>query len=211
MGALLLETVQQLNNKASYGQLKLVADGRQSFPADLTWPRFSMEIGFLVPDVLVQLAAKYKIRLLTQVESSWRESLVFDIRSGEPQFGDNPEIYVRTQQVSVGLEWEKSLAATWDWISAYGTAGLGWRRETLIGDGSLAGLTSETVGMTTGVACVGLRFSAASLGEKWRYRLQLGLAGTAAFGDSHVDFAAQSLRLHQSSLAVSLGMTFDYE
>lgn len=211
MGALILETVQQLNNKASYGQLKLVADGRQSFPADMTWPRFSVEFGFLVPDVLVQLAAKYKIRLLTRAESNWRESLVVDIRLGEPQFGDDPEIYVKTQQVSVGLEWEKSLAATLDWISVYGTAGLGWRREELIGDGSLEGLTSETVGMTTGVAGVGLRFSAASLGEKWRYRLQLGLAASAPFGDSHVDFAGQSMRLHKSSLAVSLGMTFDYE
>ena len=211
MGALVIETVQQVNNKASYGQLKLVADGRQSFPPGQTWPRLNIEFGFVVPDIMIQLAAKYKTRLLTNVESNWRESLVFDIRLGEPQFGDDPEIYVRTRQVSLGLEWEKSLAATLDWISVYGTAGLGWRRETLIGDASLADLRSETIGKTTGVAGIGLRFYAADLGKRWRYRLQLGLAGTIPFGDSHVDFAGQSMQLHQSSLAASLGMTFDYE
>ena len=127
MGALVLETVQQLNNRASYGQLRLVADGRSTSGPNMTRRRFSVEFGFLVPDVMVQLAAKYRIRLLTSEASDWREALVFDLRFGEPQFGDDPEIYPSTQQLSLGIEWEKSLAASSDRISVYGTAGRGWR------------------------------------------------------------------------------------
>ena len=211
MGALLLETVQQLNNRASYGQLKLVADGRPTSAPNMTRQRFSVEFGFIVPDVMVQLAAKYRTRLLTREASEWREALVVDLRLGEPQFGDNPEIYVSSQQLSLGFEWEKTLAASSDWISVYGTAGLGWRTESLIGDGTLNGMTSEKVGKTTVVASIGLRFFAATLGENWRYRLQLGLAATAPLGSSNVAFAGESQGLHENILGVSLGMTFDFD
>ena len=211
MGALVLETVQQINNRASYGQLKLVADGRQSFPPGMAWPRLNIEFGFVVPDVMIQLAAKYKARLLTGAESKWRESLVLNLQFGEPQFGDNPEIYVRSQQLSLGVEWEKSLTGELGWISAYGSAGLGWRRESLVGDGALQGFRSETVGKTTAVAGIGLRFNAASLGENWRYRLQLGLVASLPFGSSNVAFAGESLRLHENRLGVNLGMTFDFK
>ena len=211
MGALVLETVQQFNNQASYGQLRLVADGRQSMTRQTSRQRFSIEFGFIVPDVMVQLAAKYRSRLLTNEESEWREALVLDLRFGEPQFGDNPEIYARSEQLSIGVEWEKPLAGESSWISAYGTIGLGWRREGLIGDGTFSGITSETVGKTTAVAGIGLRFFAADLGENWRYRLQLGLTGSAPFSSADVSFAGESLRLHTKSLGVSLGMTFDFD
>ena len=211
MGALVLETVQQLNNQASYGQLRLVADGRQSMTPQMTRQRFSIEFGFIVPDVMVQLAAKYRTRLLTSETSEWREALVLDLRFGEPQFGDNAEIYVRSEQLSIGVEWEKPLAGESSWISAYGMIGLGWRREGLIGDGTLSGTTSETVGETTAVAGMGLRFFAATLGENWRYRLQLGLTGSAPFSSSNVAFGGESLRLHTPSLGVNLGMTFDFD
>jgi hypothetical protein len=210
MGALVIETVQQINNKASYGQLKLVADGRQSFPPGQTWPRLGIEFGFVVPDVMIQLAVKYKTRLLTNADSNWRESLMIGLEFGEPQYGDNPEIYVPSQQVSIAIEWEKSLAAGSDWIQAYGSAGLGWRRESLVGDGSLNGLESDTVGETTAVAGFGLRFTAATLSENWRYRLQLGLSARAPLSSTNIMFAGESLKLHENGLGVSLGMTFDF-
>ena len=210
MGALVLETVQQLNNKASYGQLKLVADGRQSFPPGQTWPRLNIEFGFVLPDVMIQLAAKYKTRLLTNAESNWRESIVIGLEFGEPQYGDNPEIYVPSQQVSIAVEWEKSFAAGSDWIQAYGSAGLGYRRESLVGDGSLNGLKTDTVGETTAVAGIGLRFTAATLSKNWRYRLQLGLSARAPLSNTNIMFAGESLRLHENGVGVNLGMTFDF-
>ena len=211
MGALVIESVQQINNKASHGQLKLVADGRQSFLPGNTWPRLNIEFGFVVPDVMIQLAAKYKTMLLTNADSNWRESIMIGFEFGEPQYGDDPEIYVRSQQVSIAVEWEKTLTTRSERIQAYGSAGLGWRRESLVGDGSLNGLKSDTVGETTAVASIGLRFTAATLSENWRYRLQLGLSARVPFSSTNIMFAGESLSVHENGLGISLGMTFDFD
>lgn len=211
MGALVLETVQQLNNKASYGQLKLISDGRKQFPAGSAWPRFSVEFGFIVPDVLLQLAGKRRIRLLTESGSTWHESLVVDVRYGEPQFGDDTSRYVRTGQLALGMEWERQLGAPLGWIGAYGGVNVGLRREQLLGDGMLSGQSSESIDRATAAADIGFRFAAAELGGGWRYRLQLGLTGWSSFGDANLMFNGQDVSLHNTGVGVSLGMTFDYE
>jgi hypothetical protein len=210
-GALVLETVQQINNEASYGQLKLVADGRQPFPRTGSVPRFSVEFGFVLPDVQVQLAGKFKSNLLVTPDSTWRESIFIDTRFGEPQYEDDTSIYVETRQLSVGMEWERQLPGALNWISAYGALGVGYRYEKLLGDGPLAGEVSGSVGKATATLGTGLRFAAAELGSGSRYRLQLGVTSWLPAGTSEVQFAGQSIRLLETGIGVVLGMTFDYE
>jgi len=210
-GALVLETVQQLNNEASYGQLKLVADASQSKSAFDAVPRASFEFGFLLPDVQVQLAGKIRSTLFATTESAWRESIVIDTRFGEPQYEDNSELYVETRQVTIGMEWERPLAGTLNWISAYGAAGVGWRSEKLLGDGLLAGEESEAIGKATAIVGGGLRFAAANLGRGWRYRLQLGVSSWIPSSTAEVLFAGQPTEIHKTGFGINLGMTFDYE
>jgi hypothetical protein len=209
-GALVLETVQQLNNEASYGQLKLVSDGREPFPAAGALPRFSIEFGIILPDVQMQLAGKIASHVLTGPDSTWRESLVIDTRFGQPQYEDDPSLFVETRQLSVGMEWERHLSRSLNWISAYGALGLGYRYEKLLGDGALAG-ESDATGKATATFGTGLRFSAADLGGGWRYRLQLGVTGWLPASTSDVQIAGQTVQLQQAGLGVSLGMTFDFE
>ena len=109
------------------------------------------------------------------------------------------------------MEWERSLPDALNWISAYGSLGLGWRNEKLLGDGMLSGESSESAGRATATFGTGLRFAAADLGGGWRYRIQLGLTGWVPGSDSEVLFAGQSVRLHKTGIGVVLGMTFDYE
>jgi len=209
-GALVLETVQQINNAASYGQLKLVADGRNTLPAPASPPRFNVEFGFLLPDVQVQLAAKLRSSLIAGPNSRWRESVFLDGRFGEPQYEDNASMYVQSRQLSLGMEWERPLADAPQWISAYGSIGIGWRTERLLGDLQLAGEQSESVGKATALLNTGLRFAAANLGASWRYRLQIGMSGWIPSSDSAVTFAGQEFRLHKTGFGLSVGMTFDY-
>jgi hypothetical protein len=210
-GALVLETVQQINKAASYGQLKLVADGRTSFPASASTPRFNIEFAFIVPDVQVQLAAKLRSSLFPGPGSKWRESIFVDGRFGEPQYEDNNSVYIQSRQLSIGMEWERPLPGATKWISAYGSLGIGWRTEKLLGDLELTGEQSESVGTATALFGTGLRFEAANLGAGWRYRLQLGLTSWIPSGESEVMLAGQPFTLHKTGFGLSLGMTFDYD
>ena len=209
-GALVIETVQQFNNDASYGQLKLVADGKTPFPSG-EWPRFGVGLGFILPDVHLQLAAKYRTHFFQDNTSDVKQSIVFDTRYGKPQYQDDPDIYIESRQLSLGMEWEKAFAGTMDWISAYGSTGVGWRSEQLLGDGTLIGQKSETESSAIGVLGAGLRFSAASLGKGWRYRLQLGLTSWVPFSSATVLFDGQSQKLLGSNTGITIGMTFDYD
>ena len=208
LGALVLETAQQLNNDASFGQLKLVSDARHRYPIDGSLPKLAIEFALLVPDVYVDLAGKYRSHLWISRDSAWQQSIVVAGRYGEPQYGDNPEHYRRTRQLSAALEWERPVAV--DWLSAYLSAGLGWRSEQLFGDAGASGIESDTVSKGVGTASAGLRMTAASLGGRWRYRLQLGFSTWLPFSEETVEFAGSVATLHSTSGALSLGMSFDF-
>ena len=209
-GALIIETVQQFNNKASYGQLKVVADGKTPFPGG-EWPRVGLEFAFVLPDVHVQLSAKYRTHFFQGSTTDVRQSIVLETQFGEPQYQDDPDLYIKSRQLSLGMEWEKAFAGTMDWVSAYGSGGVGWRSEQLVGDGSLNGQHSETESSAIGVLGAGLRFSAASLGRGWRYRLQLGLTSWVPFSSATVSLDGQSRKLLSSNTGITIGMTFDYD
>jgi len=210
-GALVIETVQQLNNEASYGQVRLVSTGdkRGSFGGRL--PRFGIEVGFLVPDVHLHLAGRTPVTLFTADHSAWRESAFVSIDYGEPQHRDNNSVFVGSIQLGAGLEWERSIAERGSWLSAYGSVGAGWRDEKLIGDGALTGEKSSSVGRAVLLAGTGVRVDASRLGSSGNLRIQLGVTGWIPFSDAKLQIGALILPVQEPALNLMLGMTFDFE
>ncbi len=209
-GGLVLETVQQFEQDGSYGQLRLVSlasahQGGRSAPASV-----AVETGFLMPDIHVQLAARYRSALLANPGSAWRESVFVSAAFGEPQYGNDSAVYRRSTQLGAGLDWELPLSAGSDWLAGYIAIGAGWRREQLLGAGPLAGLESATVSRPVLLGGAGLRFNTGSLGRFGRYRMQLGLTSWLPVGDEQVVLGATEYTVLQARTDLSLGVTFDF-
>jgi len=210
-GALVLETVQQLNNDASYGQLRLVSTGVRATDSRNEDAHLGLEAGFLMPDIQVRLAGRYRQHVFTGIESSWRETVMVAISYGEPQYGNNSSIYVRSGQFDIGLDFERTLSTRSDWLSVYGSASGGWRNERLIGAGAFEGETSESVGRAILSVGTGFRINAAGMGERWNFRIQLGLIGRLPVQDAEVQIDGMLLRVQKPALDLMLGMSFDFD
>ena len=210
-GALVLETVQQLNNDASYGQLRLVSAGEYRYSSTDKRPRIGIETGFLVPDVHLHFAGRTRTSLITADTSDWRESAFVSIDYGEPQYGDSNSVFVRSVQLGIGLEWERILSEQGSGLSAYGSVGAGWRDERLIGDGALAGEQSSSVGRAVLLLGTGLRVDASKLGAQWNFRIQLGVSSWLPSGDANLQIGAMTMPVQKPALNLLLGMTFDLE
>jgi hypothetical protein len=210
IGALILETLQQPDGEASYGQLKFIASGARALKQQSTPSTVGLEFGFFLPDVTVELAARFRHGMFTLGDSSWNESLVVDASFGTPQYGNNTSVFIEGRQLSLGIEWERPLAADNDWISFYADLGGGYRDEKLRGEGLLSGETSSSVGRAVVNLGTGLRFNSASLSDSWNYRLQIGIGGWMPVKDAQVQLANETYRIQKPVLGISLGMTFDY-
>jgi len=209
-GAFMLETVQQLNNDASYGQIVLVSSGVRSANKYVESPAVGIEFGFLLPDVEVKLAGKKRTSLLVSDETVWRESLFVDLRYGKPQYDNDDTLFVDTYQVSAGLEWERPVANDVNWLSYYGSLGAGWRQEQLNRDNAGAVEKSSNVGRAVVTGGTGLRFFAATMGDRWSYRLQFGIVATVPLKKANVQIGTDQFTLQKPSLGIMLGMSFDY-
>ena len=210
-GPLVLETVQQLGNDASYGQLRLVSSGVAPPEPGGKRLRFGLEAGFLLPDVQIRLAGRLPARFLTAAGSGWREAIVAAVTFGEPQYRDDTNVFIRSRQLDAGLDFEHSLSASGDWLSAYGVIGIGWREETLIGLGDLQGAESASAGRVVLVAGGGLRFDASGLAGRGRFRIQLGLTGRLPVDDAVLAIDERAVRVQRPALDAMLGMTFDFD
>jgi hypothetical protein len=209
-GAFMLETVQQLNNDASYGQLVLVSSGVRTVNSYIDAPEYGVEFGFLVPDVELQLAGKKRTSLLVKESSIWRESALVDVRYGKPQYENDDSLYVESFQLSAGLEWERPVSVGNNWLSYYGALGGGWRSEQLYRDNLSVSEKSSTEGKVVLTGAAGIRFFATTMGANWNYRLQLGLSAVVPISDETVQLETEQFTLHEPKLAISLGMTFDH-
>jgi len=209
-GALIIETAQQPDGDASYGQLKFVASSAPLPVQHSAPPKTGLEFDMFLPDVMIELAARFQRRVFTGVDSAWHESLVIDTGFGTPQYGSNTAIFVESRQVTLGLEWERALPAAKDWISVFARLGGGYRTEKLVGEDGFSGQSSSTVGRAVVKAGMGLRFNAASLSNSWNYRLQLGVGASVPVKDADAQLADEFYRIQKPALGVSLGMTFDY-
>ena len=210
-GALMLETVQQLNNDASYGQLSLVSSGHRSSKSYLDMPRVGIEFNFLVPDVQVQLVGKIRTNWFTGSESAWQESALVDLRYGEPQYENDDSLFIRSQQITAGMEWERRLTEGSSWLGFYSSVGAGWRDEELHLSSTTSNDRSDSVGSAVVTAAAGLRFFAATLGQRWNYRIQIGLNAWAPLDDARVQLGGEQFSLQEPAIGIALGMTFDYD
>ena len=211
LGPILFETVQQLNNDASYGQVRLISSGFRDTAARNGDARLGLTGSILAPDVQLRLTGSYRTRLFTAAGSSWREAVIATVSYGEPQYEDNANIFTRSQQLEVGLDLERPLPEQSGWLSVYGSAGAGWRSERLIGANALQGEKSGSVGRAVLSLGAGLRFDAASLGEQWRFRMQLGLHGRLPFQDASLRIGDAALPVQQAALDVVFGMSLEFE
>jgi hypothetical protein len=210
-GTLVLETVQQLNNDASYGQLRLVSSESQAPRGTRSESGLGLELGFLLPDVHLHLAARFGSNLLTSENSIWKESVILTADLGEPQYEDNVSVFVDTTQIGIGLEWERLVSARSDWLSAYGSVAAGWRSESLIGDGPLLGEKSGSVDRGVLILSAGLRFHASALSDRWRYRIQTGISAWLPTSDATLTLAVDEYTVQQPAIGFSVGVTFDFD
>jgi hypothetical protein len=210
-GSLVLETVQQLNNDASFGQLRLLSSESDAARGTGSDPGLGFELGFLLPDVHLHLAARLSSHFIAGSNSPWNESVVFSADLGEPQYKDDASIYVDSMQFGIGLEWERRVSDRSDWLSGYGSVALGWRREQLIGDRALVGQKSGSADSGVLILGTGLRFHASALGERWRYRIQTGISAWLPFNEARLTLNTMDLPVLQAAIGLSLGVTFDFD
>jgi hypothetical protein len=210
-GALMLETVQQLNNDASYGQLSFVSSGFRSANRYVDIPQLGLELNFLVPDVHVQLVGRLRTNWFNGEDSVWQESTLLDLRYGEPQYKSDDSLFIKSQQITAGMEWERPLTENASWLSFYSSVGAGWRSEQLLRSTTMTSEKTKTVGSAVLTAAAGLRFLAATLGQRWNYRIQLGLSAWAPLDNASVQLGGEQFTLQESAISIALGMTFDFD
>jgi len=207
-GPIIFETVQQFDNTASYGQIRLIAAGfaEERQPAEET--SFSLDAGMTVPDVLLNISGRWRSEWLNRGDAAWQRALFVTAGYGEPQHDDDPEIYRRTQQVGVGIEWERPLGERNSWASVYGALGAGWRQERIFGyENKRISAESETVSRGALLTGLGLRFNAGELVSRFNFRIHFGLSAWVPFSDARVDMEGESYRVQRPSLAITLGLT----
>jgi hypothetical protein len=209
-GALVLETVQQLNNDASYGQLRFVSSGKRGAMPETRNHRFGVEAAILMPNVQLRFAGRLQTRIFTNTDSRWYESTIFAASYGEPQYGNQTNLFVRSQQLEFGTDLEHPLAARGGWLSAYLSTSAGWRTEELINVNFTAEQKSGSVGRAVLSVGTGLRIAAANLGDDGSYRIQLGLTGRLPIGDANLEIDDVVFRVQKPALEIQLGMTFDF-
>ena len=206
-GPIVFETVQQFDNRASYGQVRLVAAGFDAKRAGAAQSEFRFDAAVTVPDAYLLIAGRWAAGWLNRDDSPWRRSLYVMGGHGEPQHDDDPMIYRRTSQAGAGLEWERRLDAAGGWTSAYIMAGAGWRQERIFGDAERVGEQSETVSRGVALAGAGLRFDAGELIAGYNFRIQLGLNAVIPFGNARLSMSGESFDVQSTTVGVALGLT----
>lgn len=207
-GSIVFEAVQQSNNKASYGQIRLIAAG---FPEDRKGAeeiRFALDAGIAVPDVLLNATGRWRSEWLNRGSSDWQRALFVTSGYGEPQHDDDPMVYRRTIQLGAGIEWQKALAGSGGLTSVYTSLGAGWRQERIFGDDERIGEQSDTVSRGALLAGFGFRFKSGELFAAWNYRIQLGVSGWIPFSDARLDMEGETFRVQRPTAAITLGLTF---
>ena len=207
-GPLILETVQQFNNAASYGQLRLLAMGFDADRVGAEQSRFAFDAAFAMPDVYLNLVGRWRADWLNRSNPTWQRSLFVMGGYGEPQHEDDPMIYRDTVQAGAGIEWERRLGIGGGVTSAYFRAGAGWRQEQIFGDDERAGEQSEKVSRGVALGDAGLRFDAGELFAGYNLRILLGLSAVVPFSDARVDMAGETFDVQQPTLGITLGVSF---
>jgi hypothetical protein len=205
-GPIVFETVQQFDNSASYGQVRLIAAGFGEERRGVRESSFALDAGITVPDVLLNVTGRWRADWLNGGSSDWSRTLFVAAGYGEPQHDDDPMIYRRTVQAGAGIEWERAMSDD-GWASIYTSVGAGWRQERIFGDDERAGEESDTTNGAALLAGIGWRFNSGELFSGLHYRIQLGLSAWIPFSDARIDMSGESFRVQEPSWAITLGLT----
>lgn len=210
LGPFLIETEQQFNGDSAYGHVSLVSAGQALPQLAYDANKFSIQTGLTMPDVTVSLQGRWTNCNLLRCGDLWRRALVLDTRYGKPQFGSAVDRFVETIQVVGTMEFERRLFDEFDWLTAYASAGAGWRSERLEGEGALGGQQSAAVGRPGLAADAGVRFSTSARGDSWNFIIQLGVSGWLPSSDGTVQFAGETERLQRPELVVLSGVLLEF-
>lgn len=187
IGSLVIETVQRIDSAASYGQLSFISSPETRRNTHMARARVDGQLSLQIPQITFQLAARRHHRLLTSERSRWQEAIFAEVRSGQPQLGHNPTLFVDTTQASLGIEWSRPVVHSTHWLRFYTNIGAGWRQERLLGDGERRGESSDAVDRAVLVAEGGIEIDATALTEHLDLRLRLGVTGWLPTSDAVVD------------------------
>jgi len=201
-GALVIETVQRVDSAASYGQLSFIAAPALRGEPGAGPPRGDLQASLQLPQVTFQLAGRWYRRLMTGPDSIWREALLAEVRTGEPQLGRDPSLFVDTTQVSFGIELSRPVPARGDRLRFYVDGGAGLRYEQLLGREQLSGETSARIARAVLVAESGFEVDAARLSPNTRLRLRFGITGWLPASDANVSLGSSAATLQESGAAV---------
>ncbi|MGB5410601.1 MAG: hypothetical protein WBN09_03660 [Woeseiaceae bacterium] len=209
-GALILETVQQLNNGASFGQLRLVAGGGREYSDPLLDGRLGVGFEFSLPDVQVRMTARYRTHDAARSTSAWRRSVLVAASYGEPQYRQDNAVFVSSSQFDVGLEVERRWAALPGRPAFYATLAGGWRDEQLIivrpdGDSKLPGSGTAAVSLASG-----LRWDTSGQSDSWRMGIQCGLLATLPLNSAEQEVSGKSYELQRAALNLTLGFVVGF-
>lgn len=208
-GPVVLETVQQFQKKGSYGQLRVISVPQAAGRKGNREQHLAISTGFQVPDVVYRLDARYAIGSASTTGPGWKPAVIVGSAFGEPQYKNDPTLYVRTAQLTGGLEWERSLGNGRMPASAYVSVAAGIRREELTGDGDRSGQSSDAASRAVLELVAGTRIHAATMGEGWRYRLQVGFSVLLPLDDAGLEIGGDSITVQQPTIGLFLGMSFD--
>jgi hypothetical protein len=209
-GPVVLETVQQLNNDASYGQLRLIAVNHGSHHLAEQPVRLGIEAGFQVPNIAYHLGLRLSSTAIAGASGRWRRSLIVVSDFGEPQYQDDSSLFLKSEQLGAGLEWERTISDNGPWTSAYASLAVGMRREQLLGDGPRMGEESGSVKRGVLLLGLGMRVHAATMSNSWRYRLQLGLNVSLPMDDAMLEIGNEGFQAQEPQVTMLLGMSFDH-
>ena len=210
-GPLVLETVQQFDNDASYGQLRLVSTGRRDAPPRESPARVALDFGFSIPDVHMRVTGRYPLKLPFPVNSRWQRSVLVAASYGEPQYGDDNRAFVRTGQLDFGLAFERPWSLESDWLRLYAETSAGWREQAVIVAREAQEERSDSSGRAVLTIGAGVRVNAAGRSPGWMLRIQTGVYGTLPLADTTLEVDGEAYRLQEAELNVQLGFTVEFE
>ena len=209
-GALVLETVQQFGNDASYGALRLVstASARPSNGNDAR--QYAVDLGFQLPDVTLVAEGRWQPDRLNRRDGPWRTSLVARFAVGKPQVDGVNTLYVDSREINLGFDWERPLPMSTYPAAFYANAGLGFRSEQFFGEGALSGQTAASRSSALVQAGTGLRATLAESARRWRLRLQLGVNVSAPFDSGTVVIGGQPRKTLETAVSGRLSFTIEH-
>jgi len=209
-GALVVETVQQFNNDASYGAIRFVAAPGTRRPASVDASRYAVTTGIVLPDVQVSVEGRYAPGWLNRGATSWSTAVTAALFHGEPQLGDVNTLYTDTTELVLGVDRERPLIPGDGRSAWFAGVGLGARREQLFGDGVREGEKAEAVTGAVAQAGLGIRIRLNDLSPQWRLRLQVGASLSVPFESRTVAIGNEQRKVLEPTLSTRVSVLFEH-